>query len=238
MTTKCLIVDDEPLAIKLIENHLSKFKTFQVAGTCDSGIEAFEFLKTEQVDLIFLDINLPELSGLDFLKSLENPPKIILTTAYREYAAESYELDVVDYLLKPITFKRFLKAIDRFSSKLKTNNDETTNLNSSEYIILKSGNDHIKIVLSEVLFVESFKDYIDIQVNETKYTVKYKIGDFEKRLNKHPFRRVHKSYIVNEGRITSFNRNHLMVDKFEIPIGISYKSEVFKLLDRIKSKSQ
>lgn len=238
MNTRCLIVDDEPLAIKLLENHLSKFNSFQVIGTAGSAIEALDVLKQEQIDLILLDINMPELSGLDFLKNLKDPPKIIFTTAYREYAVESYELDVVDYLLKPITFDRFFKAIDRFNSEIKNKKEVPNDALESMYVILKSGNDHIKLQLKEILFIESFKENIDIQTLEKKYTVKYQIGEFEKRLNHHPFRRIHKSYIVNEEKIISFNKNYLVVEEYKIPIGISYKSEVLKMLERIKGRSQ
>ncbi|WBL22307.1 LytR/AlgR family response regulator transcription factor [Zunongwangia sp. HRR-M8] len=238
MNTNCLIVDDEPLAIKLIENHLSKFNSFKIKGTCRTGMEAFEYLRNETIDLMFLDINLPELNGLDFIRSLKDPPKIILTTAYREYAVESFELDVLDYLLKPITFERFIKAIDRFSSIPLNQTDLERKPLDEEYIIVKSGSHNSRIFLKDILFVESFKDYINIQTHKTRYTVKYQIGAFEKRLKNGSFSRIHKSFIINKEHIISFNKKNLVIEDYEIPVGVSYKSEVVKLLDNLKRRSK
>lgn len=141
---------------------------------------------------------MPQLNGLDFLRNLKNPPKIILTTAYREYAVESYELDVLDYLLKPITFDRFLMSIDKFASSNQYRTELEKRPIETGYMILKTGSDHVKVSINKILFVESFKDRIDIQTHEKKYTIKYQIGEFEKRLNKYSFRRIHKSFIIIE----------------------------------------
>uniref|UniRef100_UPI000AE3ED7A LytR/AlgR family response regulator transcription factor n=1 Tax=Tenacibaculum ovolyticum TaxID=104270 RepID=UPI000AE3ED7A len=143
MRVKCLLVDDEPLAIKLIENHISKIDALEVVATCNNALKAFEIINTQQIDLMFLDIKMPNITGIDFLKTLKNPPKTIFTTAYRDYAIESYDLEVVDYLLKPITFERFFKSIDRFlreKKEVSANTFNTEKKNTEDFLLVKSGN--------------------------------------------------------------------------------------------------
>lgn len=234
MKIRCLIVDDEPLAIRLIENHISQIDSFEVAATCNSALKAFEILNRESIDLLFLDIKMPAITGIDFLKSLKHPPKTILTTAYRNYALESYDLDVVDYLLKPITFDRFFKAVERFYRESSQSNKTSTPSKSrveDSFIIVKSGNKHHKILTQSILYIESLKDYIKIHTADNLITSKFKISDIEKELADNPFIRVHRSYIVNLEKVTAFTIHDIEIGKIEIPIGISYKEKVLTILN-------
>ena len=166
MKTKCIIVDDEPLALEVIESHLKKFKDIEIVARCNDAIEAFEIIKKKSVDLIFLDIQMPQMTGLDFLKTLNKPPKVIITTAYREYALDGYELDVVDYLLKPISFERFMKAINKYyqsadNAVILSDNGQQSQQTDS-YIYVKADKKVVKILLRDIFFIESLKDYVQI----------------------------------------------------------------------------
>ena len=236
MKVRCLIVDDEPLAIRLIEKHISQIESLEVVATCNSAIKAFEILNTHTIDLMFLDIKMPHLTGIDFLKSLKNPPKTIFTTAFRDFALESYDFETVDYLLKPITFERFIKAIDRYT-KLTSQGFPQVQRETvvNDYILIKSGNKHHKIILNEIVYIESLKDYIQIHLENDKTIVsKYKLGDIEQELMTYNFLRVHRSYIINTSKITAFSTHDIDVNNQEIPIGTSYKSAVIIFLEQIK----
>lgn len=238
MNVRCLIVDDEPLAVRLIEKHIAQIDFLEVVATCNSAIKAFEILNTKEVDLLFLDIKMPHLTGIDFLKSLKNPPKTIFTTAYRDFAIESYDLETVDYLLKPITFERFFKAIDkykRFNSPVFPQVQKETVV--SDYIIVKSGNKHHKVILKEIVYIESLKDYIQIHLeNKTTIVTKYTLSDIEKELLAFNFLRVHRSYIINKAKITSFSTNEIDLNhSYEIHIGASYKDAVLVFLNQVKN---
>ncbi|CAM1355993.1 LytR/AlgR family response regulator transcription factor [Tenacibaculum halocynthiae] len=234
MKIKCLLVDDEPLAIKLIENHISKIDSLQVVATCNNAIKAFEILSTQEIDLLFLDIKMPNITGIDFLKTIKNPPKTIFTTAYRDYAIESYDLEVVDYLLKPITFERFFKSIDKFLRANSLIVPEKKEVLKDEFILVKSGNKHHKIKIDQILFIESLKDYIKIHtVNDKRIVSKYKIGEIEEELAHKNFLRVHRSYVINTNKISAFTINDIEVNSVEIPIGASYKDKVITFLKNI-----
>lgn len=236
MKVRCLIVDDEPLAIRLIEKHISQIDALEVVATCNSALKAFEILNTQTIDLLFLDIKMPHLTGIDFLKSLKNPPKTIFTTAYRDFALESYDLETVDYLLKPITFERFIKAIDKFNRLTSQTFPEVQRETVvNDYIIVKSGSKHHKVVLNNIVYIESLKDYIQIHLEDKKVIVsKYKLGDIEKELKIYNFLRVHRSYIINTAKISAFTTHDIDVNNQEIPIGASYKENVLVFLDQIK----
>ena len=236
MPIKCLIVDDEPLAIMLIEKHISQIPQLELVASCQNALEAFEVLKKESIDLLFLDIQMPVLTGLEFAKSLQHPPSIIFTTAYREYAVESYELNVVDYLLKPITFSRFFKAINKYLNSQHT--ESAMNIiqtaavpKSPAFIYVNANKKHIKILLKDVLYVESLKDYIRIHTNDQRITTKDKISEFEQKLPDN-FLRIHRSFIVNRQHITAFTAHDVEIGKTEIPIGGSYKKGVFEVLKK------
>jgi two-component system LytT family response regulator len=237
MKIKCLVVDDEPLAIRLIEKHIAKIDNLEVVATCNTALKAFEILNLQNIDLMFLDIKMPNITGIEFLKNLKNPPKTILTTAYRDYALEGYDLGVVDYLLKPITFERFFKAVDKFLS-INTANIEVKTKESvpDEFILVKSGIKNYKINTNDIIYIESLKDYIKINTTGDKnITSKYKIGDIQQELNQDNFLRIHRSFIINTSKITAFTLNEIEVGGIEIPIGASYKEDVLLYLETLKN---
>jgi two-component system LytT family response regulator len=218
---KCIVVDDEELARRLMTRHLSELEDFELVASCESAIEALKIIKEESIDLMFLDIEMPLLKGTDFLKALSQKPKVIFTTAYREYALEGFELNVVDYLLKPINFTRFLKAIEKF---LESTNKVIEN-SVSKYIYVQSNKKNIKIVLEDVLYIESLKEYVQIHFKNRKVIFKGGISAFEQKLDHH-FVRVHRSYIVNINKITAYTKSDVEIERIEIPIGDSYKDEL------------
>ena len=236
MKIKCLVVDDEPLAVNLIENHISNIEGFVVVATCNSAIKAFEVLNTQQIDLLFLDIKMPNITGVDFLKTLRYPPKTILTTAYRDYAIDGYDLGVIDYLLKPITFERFMKSIDRFLNGNNTKPSHAIQEDSelsNDSLIVKSGTKHHKIKVNQILYIESLKDYIKIHLEGTKHIVsKYKISNIEEDLGKYSFLRVHRSFIINTDQVTAFTAQNIEISNTEIPIGGNYKDHVLSFLKK------
>lgn len=229
MKTKCVIIDDEPLAIELIKTHVSNLAQLEIVACCNNAMEAFDILKTQEVDLLFLDIQMPVLTGIDFLKSLNNPPKVIFTTAYREYAIEGYELDVVDYLLKPISFNRFFKAINKYFKTIETKKETETTISrpdkTEDYMYVNMNKKHYKIMFDDILYAESLKDYVKIHTLENSFTTKEKISDFELKLPSQ-FLRTHRSYIVNTQKVTAYTAQDVEIDAIEIPIGISYKKQV------------
>lgn len=225
MKYKCIIVDDEELARELIERHLSQLNGFELIASCASAIEAHSILQNNMVDLIFMDIEMPVLKGTDFIKNLKIQPKVIFTTAYRDYAIEGFELDAIDYLLKPIVFERFFKAIEKFIAHQKLY--EKVEDNKSIYIQIKKKN--IKILLTDILYIESLKDYIKIHLTSQKLVLKHGITAFEQKLNNH-FIRVHRSYIVNSEKVTTYTKNDIEIGNIEIPIGEFYKKDTLEKL--------
>ena len=226
---KCLIIDDEPLAQNVIENYLKEFSFIEVVAKCDNALNALDWMKKQKIDLIFLDISMPFISGIDFIKTLKNPPAIILTTAYREYAVESYELNVLDYLLKPISFERFLKAINKLDNQaaelVKPVHEEKEN---DVFIYVKSDKKNVRVLLKEILFIESVKDYIRIHLlTGTSIITQMQISAIEQRLPE-SFLRIHRSFIVSKDKITAYTQHDLEIGKHQIPIGRSYKMIVSK----------
>ncbi|MCY1495969.1 Transcriptional regulatory protein YehT [compost metagenome] len=236
MKIKCLVVDDEPLAIRLIEKHIAKIDNLEVVATCNTALKAFEILNLQKIDLMFIDIKMPNITGIEFLKNLKNPPKTILTTAYRDYAIEGYDLGVVDYLLKPITFERFLKAVDKFLSETAKSEVKSKESVPDDFILVKSGIKNYKINMNDIVYIESLKDYIKINmVGDKNITSKYKIGDIQQELNEDNFLRIHRSFIINTSKITAFTMNEIEVSNIEIPIGASYKEDVLLYLKTLKN---
>jgi DNA-binding LytR/AlgR family response regulator len=232
--TRCLIIDDEPLAIKLIRSHLSKLDSFEIAGECKNPLKAVEFLKKEKIDLMFLDINMPEITGLDFLKTLPNPPYVIITTAYREYAIEGYDLDVVDFLLKPISFERFLKAINRFCNRTRPsilkNGNNFIETQDKKHIHIQDGKNIFKLLYEDIFYFEGYGEYVKVITTNKTYMVRDTLTEFENKFSATPFIRIHKSYIVNVQKITRFNTNHVLIKNVELPIGRIYHDNVMKIL--------
>lgn len=231
--SKCLIIDDEPLAIEVLKSHIGKLGTFEITGIANDAFDAIDLLNKQKVDLIFLDIHMPEMKGTELIKLLNNPPAVILTTAYREYALEGYELNVIDYLLKPISFERFIKAVDKFYFFF--NHDEDVFLHNKgtneEFLYLKEKNLIHKIPLTEIVYVESMGDNLSIHTVDRKITNRCTISSVEKLLSENGFLRIHRSYIISLKRITSFSPVSVYIEKKEFPIGTSYKNSVFDKLD-------
>jgi DNA-binding LytR/AlgR family response regulator len=237
-----LIVDDEPLARDILETYLQKTPDVQLAGSCKNALEAFSFLSRQQVDVMLLDINMPEISGMDFLKTLKNPPAIIFTTAYSQYAVESYELNALDYLLKPISFERFLKAInkaiDAVRQKSATPVVEQSNnaVNTKDNILfVKSDGKLVKIDLAQLWFVEGLKDYVRLWTDNGKVIVHSTMKNFEEQLSVLPgFVRVSKSYIINMKYVTEVDGNVIRIKDRMVSIGNTYKEQIYELFNKYK----
>lgn len=228
---RCMVIDDEALARQVIQNHLLKIPGFRVVSVCSNCTEASAALEQMEIDLIFLDIQLPGISGLHFLRSLANPPLVILTTAYAEYAAESYEFSVIDYLLKPISFDRFKKAIAKITEgrlySLPLVEKETK---QTDHIFIKSGKKFFRVNFSEIIYIEAMKDYLKIHTSEYRLVTLQTMGDMEALLPARQFLRVHKSYIVGVAYVKSIYGNSIETEKATIPIGISHKNRVMEFI--------
>ncbi len=230
---RCLLVDDEPLAISLLQKHIDQIDFMEVAATCPNALKALELLKNSQIDLMFMDIRMPAITGIDFLKMLRHPPKVIITTAYREYALEGYDLDIVDYLLKPITFDRFFKATERFlrNSDLAVPLAAPANTGPAD-LYIKSAHKNIRLNPDDILYMESLKDYVKIYTINDTITTKQKISNMEAEFAGKGFLRIHRSFIVNLKHLNAFTASDVEIGKKELPIGESYKEFVFKRLGR------
>jgi DNA-binding LytR/AlgR family response regulator len=230
---KCIIVEDEVLAQNVIQSHLQRVDRFELVGVCNNALEAREVLDKQEVDLIFLDIQLPGMTGLNFLRSLPNPPLVVLTTAYAEYALESYEFNVIDYLLKPISFERFSKTVNKIvDGRLFTQVVQEKDSLPGDHIFIKSNSKFFRVNFSEIIFIESMKDYLKIHTAEYKLVTHQTMSDMEKILPLKQFMRVHKSYIVAVAHIKSIYGNSIELEKETIPIGINYKEKVMELIGR------
>ncbi len=230
---RCLIVDDEPLAIEVLKNHISKIGSLEITGTAADAVEAFDFLNKNKIDLMFLDIHMPEMKGTDLIKALKNPPVVILTTAFRQYALEGFDLNVLDYLLKPISFERFMQAVEKFFAVFNQFDEVFLHKNGSneEYIYLREKNIIHKIPVSEIIYAESMGDNLILHAENREITSRCTISSIEDVLAENGFIRIHRSFIVSVKRITSFSPVSVFIGKKEFPIGTSYKSAVFKKLD-------
>lgn len=230
MRIKCLLVDDEPLAIKLLQHHFQHLDQFEVTATCQHAVKAHEILCSTPIDLMFIDIKMPQLSGIEFLRSLQHPPKTIITTAYREFALDGYELGVIDYLLKPITFDRFFKAIDRFRQAHLSAATAAPASPEMPYLFIKSGAHFHKLFTDDICYIESIRDYIKVHTTQGTLMAKYKIGDLETEVSSKGLLRVHRSFIINLKKITAFSAQEIMIGKQAIPIGANYKAALRKVL--------
>jgi len=225
MNINCIIVEDEPLALKRTKEYVEKISYLNLLQSFDNGFEAIVFLKKQHVDLIFLDIKMDELTGIQLLESLEKKPYVIFTTAYSEYALKGYELNVIDYLLKPFTIERFIQAVEKVSVQL----DKTTNDNR-DFFFVKTGYCIEKIFFDDILFIEGMRDYRNIQTNTKKILTLQTFIELEKELPKSKFCRVHKSYIVTVKKIDLIERNRIKIKDKLIPISETYKENFFKLI--------
>ena len=226
MKIKCIITDDEPIARKGLIGYVEKIDYLSLVGECEDALQLNTLLKTEQSDLLFLDIEMPYLSGLDLLSSIQNPPKVIITSAYEKYALKGYELDVVDYLLKPITFERFVKAVDKVYSLMEKESAKDTN----EYIFVKSGKQLKKIFLEDILFIESMENYVNVFTTSSKEVVYSTLKLFLESLPSDHFLQVHRSYVVNIEQISSIEGNTLHIASYEIPVARNLREQVFNFI--------
>lgn len=223
MKINCVIIDDEPLAIKVIQNHLQEFQNITVVATFNNPLEAIQTLENEEVDVIFLDINMPKMSGLDFLKNMTLKPNVIITTAYREFAADSYDLDVMDYLVKPIPFPRFLKSINKLTQKLHVNQKaNTASVSEDSYIFLKVDKKLMKVKYEEILYIESLKDYIKVCTLTDNHIVHKSLTSITEELPEKNFLRIHRSYTISINKVNSMEGNSVEINNKRIPIGRKY----------------
>lgn len=224
---KCLIIDDEPIARRIIRKHLSCFPAFEIIAECESALQALQLLNSNTIDLIFLDIQMPGINGIDFIKTLTKAPKVIFTTAYRDYAVTAFDLNVVDYLLKPISIERFALAINKF---LEQNNKTCISKNKAEYILLKADRKHYKILLKDIMYLESMGDYIDVYTKNKKIRTKERISNLECNLPQNDFTRIHRSFIVSNSNIEAIGSGFVEIMGESLPIGRNYKNNIERLL--------
>lgn len=236
MKLRCMIVDDEPLALDILTSYINKIDNLELVASLSNAVEAFNMLTRSQVDILFLDIQMPRLNGLDLIRNMNKAPKVIFTTAYREYALEGYELDAADYLLKPISFDRFLRAVQKVihsypqpAQALASNGNPPY---SDAFIYLKADKKMVKVFLNEILYIESLKDYIRVFTPEKNIVTYQRISYMEEKLPHHKFIRIHRSYIVALDKVEAYSNSHVEVAKKEIPIGRNYRQGVLKMLNK------
>ena len=231
---KCLIVDDEPLARELMEAYVSRIEELKLVKSCGNALEAFTFIQQRPVDLIFLDIEMPQITGIELLRSLKDKPRVILTTAYREYAFEAYDLDVVDYMLKPISFDRFLRGIAKIKQLKQTavTLDEGNAIESfnDAYLYLKENREMVKVFLKDIIYIESLRDYVRVKTLKQEVITYQKISYLEQKLPQNKFIRVHRSFIIAMDKVISFTPATVKVNIIDIPIGRNYKNVTLKML--------
>ena len=236
MKIRCLIVDDEPLAQRVIEKYAQDISFLEVVAKCNQAVDAIEILQRETVDVIFLDINMPKLSGIDFLKTMKNMPLVIITTAYAEYALEGYELDVVDYLMKPFAFDRFVKAVHKAQNALATRTMprelgvSTGQQPEEHYIFIKSGKKTFKVNLDDLLYVEALGDYVKIYTSEKMIVSYQSMKHLESVLPPSRYPRIHKSFLISLSKVELIEGNQVRIGGKFIPIGSNYKMEFEKLV--------
>ncbi len=232
MAINCIIVDDESVAREVLESHLSKIDNISVVASCSNALEAFNVLSSQHIDLIFLDINMPEISGIAFAKAINKNSKIIFTTAYREYAIEGFELQAVDYLLKPISFDRLLKAVNLyFEVHAKTDIEIKKDTNDNDFTFVRSDRKMIKIDFKNIVYIESLSDYVKFHLKDKTITTRDTISAVEAKLPKNEFIRIHRSFIVALKMITSFTNEEIVINDTSLPISRSYKEQVLNKLN-------
>ena len=237
MSIKCLIIDDEPLAINVIKNYLNDINDIVIVDTFSNAIDAINYLKNNHIDLIFLDINMPVFDGLSFIKSLEIKPLIVITTAYKEYAAETYELDVTDYLVKPISFPRFMKSVNKVFSNIEKNKKiNTVNKSKRAFIFLRINKKKLqKVFLDEILVVESLKDYLKISTSTERFIIHQTLSSFTDELPRDKFIRIHRSFTISIDKVESIEGNSIEIDGVRYVIGRTYIDSVKKILTNTAS---
>lgn len=226
-TVYCLILDDEPIAREIIKAHVSKVTDWKVVGSCQRATDAYQILLNEKVDVIFLDIEMPETTGIDFLKSLKKPPLVVFTTAYQQYAVEGFNLNITDYLLKPVTIDRFLQAVEKVKLQLQSPMPEAK---EAAHCFIKHEGKLVKIQFDDIEYIQAEKDFSSLYLRQEKLFVSMHLKMFEDLLPSHSFTRVHRSYIIPHGKVEAINGNTVQLNGVEIPIGNSHKEALFKAL--------
>lgn len=226
---RCLLVDDEPPALEILRTYINTLPGLEIVGECHHAIAAFEFLQNHETDIIFLDIKMPQLLGTDLLKAIPQPPKIIFTTAHRDYAIEGFELGAVDYLLKPYSLDRFLKAVHRALGR-ESSKTESHLPSNDRFLYIRADRKMVKVIVEEILYIESMKDYIRIFLCNGQIITKQTITAIEAMLPQEEFMRVHRSFIVSQKRISAYNQNSIFIGKVELPVGPLYKQNLMKRL--------
>jgi DNA-binding LytR/AlgR family response regulator len=227
---KAIAIDDEPIALEVVKNLSSKISFIDLAATFTNAFKAIEYLQMEKVDLIFLDIKMPDISGIDLLKSLSNPPMVIFTTAYSEHAVQSFELDVIDYLLKPFSLARFLKACNKAQEQLLLRSNSTADSRESTSLFIKSGYEQIRVEVSDILYVESCGNYVQFVLANSKIASRLTMSEAVALLPPAEFIRVHRSYIVAKKQIKKMDKKSVWINQTELPIGVAYVGEIEKLI--------
>lgn len=230
MSLKCLIIDDEPLAVDIIKNYLEQIKGVELIASFNSALDSLEFLQQHEVDLLFLDINMPVLDGYSFLKSLHTKPQVIITTAHEEYAVRGYELEILDYLVKPIPFPRFLKAVNKAIEKLEKNKDEDSSWKDKHLFLKIDKKKMKKVYLDDILLIESLKDYIKVITRARDYVIHQTLSSFTESLPKDKFIRIHRSYTVSLDKVEALEGNSLEINGKRYIIGRSYLNHVKNII--------
>ena len=237
MNINCIAVDDEPLALKKMKQYIERVDFLNLLALIDNGVDAINFIKQHKVDLVFLDIQMNDLTGIEMLESLSSKPLIIFTTAYENYALQGYELNITDYLLKPISFKRFLKAVDKVTEIIKTTynakgieQNETSEAPGNEYLFVKADNKMKKVSFDKILYIEAMKDYVKIWTSTDKTLTLCNMKNFLEKLPADRFIRIHKSYSIALDKIEAIKHKHLEIGGQDIPIGNTYRNHLFNLL--------
>ena len=230
----CIIVEDEPLSAEILTDYLKQVPFLELRSVCADAIYAMEILQKEKIDLIFLDIHLPRIKGLEFLESLRNPPPVIIVSAYKEYALEGFELNVIDYLLKPVRFSRFLKAVNKLHQQQPVPSLPAASATPGErtYFFFSVGKKKVKVFLDEILYIESLREYVRISTKEKNILTKFQLSRIEELLSQNNFLRIHRSFIVAKDKINAFTNADVEINNKQIPIGRSYKELVLALLER------
>ena len=227
MKIKCILIDDEPLAIKVLLNYFENFSDFEIIGTFNNSLEGLEFINSNNVDAVFLDINMPMMTGFELISLIENKTRVVITTAFREFAAESYDLEVLDYLVKPIPLPRFIKCIHKIEAEYNLkNNIKIDNHRVEPHLFIKVDKKMVKINIDEILFVEGMKEYIKVVTPEKTYITHKSLTSLTEELPTDRFMRIHKSYTIALNKVKSIEGNRIQISSYTIPIGRNYSKEV------------
>jgi DNA-binding LytR/AlgR family response regulator len=236
MKIKCLIIDDEPSSQTVLKKFVAEVDFLDLVGVCNNAVDALQVLKqTHSIDLLFLDINMPKISGLTFYKSLQNPPNVIFTTAYPQYAVEGFEVNAIDYLLKPFSFERFFAAVNKVVEKKFGNGN---NLDNDQFIMIKSSKTLHKVNFENIIFIEAYGDYVKVHLEDQLILTNATFNSFLESLPNQIFIRTHKSFAINFKKMDSISGNQITIKKYKVPIGQKYKEEFLDFMNQYKSKKQ